>query len=146
MAAPKRVLGDTIDKFWETVPPLWSMIRSQIRATARADFGITVEQFHVLRYVRRGKESVSELAEAKNISRSAISQAVEVLVQKGLVSRSQSEKDRRFVELTLTREGEALLDGVFSKTREWMQERMSGLSADELERIGQSMMALRKML
>jgi DNA-binding MarR family transcriptional regulator len=105
-----------------------------------------VEQFHILRHVRRGTGSISELATAKNISRPAISQAVEVLVKKGLLTRVQSSQDRRFVELTLTESGNNLLDSVFQDTREWMKERMSTLSTDELETVSKAMTALKKML
>ena len=146
MSPPEHLRELAIDHFWETVPPLWSAIRSHIRHTATANFDITVEQFHVLRYVRRGTDSISELATAKNISRPAISQAVEVLVNKGLLTRVQSTQDRRFVELALTGAGNDLLDVVFKETRDWMRERMSVLSADELETVTKAMEALRKML
>ena len=135
-----------IDRFWETVPPLWNSIRSHIRATATANFDITVEQFHVLRYVRRGTDSVSELATAKNISRPAISQAVEILVKKGLLTRVPSKEDRRYVELVLTEAGNNLLDTVFKETRGWMKDRMQDLSPDELETIAKAMEIMKKML
>jgi DNA-binding MarR family transcriptional regulator len=135
-----------IDRFWETVPPLWNFVRSHIRATATGKFDITVEQFHVLRYVRRGTDSMSELATAKNISRPAISQAVDVLVKKGLLTRIQSTTDRRYVDLALTDQGNALLDTVFKETRGWMRDRMSNLSADELETIAKAMVSLKKMM
>src|SRR5512138_1156151 len=106
----ERLRDQAVDRFWETVPPVWNTVRSHIRATATANYDITVEQFHVLRYVRRGPGSMAELATAKNISRPAISQAVDVLVKKGLVTRAQSTTDRRYVELTLTDSGNALLD------------------------------------
>jgi DNA-binding MarR family transcriptional regulator len=135
-----------IDRFWETVPPLWNSVRSHIRATATANFDITVEQFHVLRYVRRGTDSVSELATAKNISRPAISQAVEVLVKKGLLRRVPSKEDRRCVELVLTEAGNDLLDTVFKETRSWMKERMQDLSLHELETIMKAMEIMKKMV
>lgn len=135
-----------IDRFWETVPPLWNFVRSHIRATAIGNFDITVEQFHVLRYVRRGTDSVSELATAKNISRPAVSQAVEVLVKKKFLTRVQCTTDRRCMELTLTDQGNALLDTVFKETRGWMKERMNKLSADELETIAKAMDAMKKMM
>jgi DNA-binding MarR family transcriptional regulator len=146
MPAPVRVRAQAIDRFWETVPPLWGMIRSRIRTSAAADFGITVEQFHVLRYVRRGMESMAELASAKNISRPAISQAVDVLVQKGLVTRTHSTTDRRYVELALTKAGDELLDALFGGTREWMSERMESMTTGEVETISNAMEALKKML
>lgn len=146
MTASQRLQDQTIDRFWETVPPLWNMIRSHIRATATNNFEITVEQFHILRHVRRGVGSVSELATAKNISRPAVSQAVEVLVKKGLLTRVQSVQDRRYVDLALTEEGNNLLDTVFKETRVWMKEQMNPLSAEELEVINKAMEALKKML
>ena len=146
MALSGRLRDQAIDRFWETVPPLWGSIRTHIRTEAMTNFDITVEQFHILRHVRRGTGSVSELATAKNISRSAISQAVEVLVKKGLLTRIHSSQDRRFVELALTDAGNKLLDALFQETRDWMKERMSGLSSDELETITRAMESLKKML
>jgi DNA-binding MarR family transcriptional regulator len=135
-----------IDRFWETVPPLWGTIRSHIRAAATGNFDISVEQFHILRHVRKGIGSISALADAKNISRPAVSQAVESLVKKGLLTRIQSEQDRRYVEVALTPAGNDLLDSVFKQTRSWMKERMKGLSSSELETIVKAMNVLKKMV
>jgi len=146
MTPSERLRDQAVDRFWETVPPLWNFVRSHIRATAIGNFDITVEQFHVLRYVRRGTDSMSELATVKNISRPAISQAVDVLVKKRFLTRVQSTQDRRCVELALTEEGNALLDTVFKETRGWMKERMNKLTTDELETIAKAMEALKKML
>ena len=146
MAISERLQNQAIDRFWETVPPLWGTIRTHIRVAATAKFDITVEQFHILRHVRRGAASISELATAKNISRPAISQAVEVLVKKGLLTRVQSTQDRRFVELALTEAGNELLDTVFKETRDWMKQQMNALSNDELETIAKAMEVLKKML
>lgn len=146
MPPSEQLMDQAIERFWETVPPLWSTIRSHIRTVATANFDITVEQFHVLRYVRRGTDSMSELATAKNISRPAISQAVDILVNKGLLTRIQSTHDRRFVDLALTPAGNGLLDAVFKNTRAWMKERMSTLSADELGTIAKAMDVMKKML
>ncbi len=146
MALSERLYNDAIDRFWETVPPLWDFVRSHIRDIATTKFDITVEQFHVLRHVRRGMGSVSELATAKNISRPAISQAVDILVNKGLLTRVQSAEDRRYVEVALTDAGNNLLDTVFKETRHWMKERMHSLTADELETIAQAMTIMKKIM
>ena len=141
-----QVLVQTLDKFWETVPPLWSHIRAHIRAVATENFDISVEQFHILRFIRRGNCSVSELADARNISRPAISQGVDALVNKELVTRTQSREDRRYVELELTPEGNALLDSVFQNTREWMKESLEGFGQEELELAMRGMEVLKKMI
>ena len=146
MTSSERLQNQAIDRFWETVPPLWNTVRSYIRARATANFDITVEQFHVLRHVRRGIGSVSELATAKNISRPAISQAVDVLVKKGFLTRVHSTQDRRYVELALTEAGNNLLDTVFQETRGWMKERMCMLSVDELEMMIKAMDVMKKLV
>lgn len=146
MTSFEQLRDQAVDRFWETLPPLWNFIRSHIRATATSNFDITVEQFHVLRYVRRGVTSMSDLAVAKNISRPAISQAVDVLVKKGLLTRVQSTQDRRVVDLALTDEGSALLDAVFKENREWMKERMSNLTATELKLILNATEVMKKIM
>lgn len=146
MPSLDHLQDQAIDRFWETVPPLWNFVRSHIRTTAAEKFDISVEQFHVLRHVRRGICSVSELATAKNISRPAISQAVDLLVHKGWLTRVQSTQDRRYVELALTEEGNALLDTVFKETRGWMKKRMSALSAEELTTLAKAMEVMKKMM
>lgn len=146
MSPSKELQEQAIDRFWETIPPLWGKIRAHIRSEATSQFDISVEQFHVLRHVRRGINSISDLATAKNISRPAISQAVDLLVNKGLLTRTQSTEDRRFVELTLTESGNNLLDTVFKETRAWMKGLMNDLSDEELDNIASAMTSFKKML
>ena len=141
-----KVLEQTLDKFWETVPPLWGYIRARIRSVATENFNISVEQFHILRFIRRGYSSVSELAEARNISRPAISRGVDALVNKGLITRTQSKEDRRYVELELTPEGSALLDSVFQDTRAWMKSIIETFSQEELEQAKRGMEILKMMI
>ncbi len=134
----------TIERFWETFPVVWNQVTGNVRWMAADQFGITVEQFHVLRHIRRGTGSVSELATVKQISRSAISQTVEVLVEKGLITRTQSAGDRRFVRLELTQRGDDLLNTLFEKNRGWMMEKLSALSPEEIETIFCALEALKR--
>ncbi len=140
------LLEQTLDKFWETIPPLWGYIRAHIRAVATENFEISVEQFHILRFIRRGYQTVSDLADARNISRPAVSSGVDALVQKGLVARTPDQEDRRRISLSLTEEGNALLDSVFQNTREWMKASMVELSAEDLEAAVRGMEVLQKMI
>ncbi len=140
----QELLNTTIDEFWETFPSLWHNIRARIRQVATEEFNITVEQFHILRRINKGRDSVSKLAEAKHISRPAISRSVDVMVNKGLVTRTQDPDDRRYVQLALTDEGQTLLEAIFSKNREWMTGKLASLSQVELETIPFALQALNK--
>ncbi len=131
----QEILRQTIDQFWETVPAVWNLIRGHLRSIAPEKFGISVGQFHVLRHIRKGLTSVRDIAEARQVSRPAVSQEVEVLVGKGLVTRRQEAGDRRFVHLALTSEGEDLLHRLFQQNRLWMMQKMASVPPADLERI-----------
>jgi DNA-binding MarR family transcriptional regulator len=145
-APTKSAAEAALDRFWETIPPLWGRVRGHIRAAAVEEFRIGVEQFQVLRLIRAGKGSVSGIAEARNISRPAVSQAVDALANRGFLTRTQDADDRRHMQLALTQSGNELLDALFEKTRAWMREKLSGLSEAELENIASAMESLKKML
>jgi DNA-binding MarR family transcriptional regulator len=129
------ILRQTIDQFWETVPGVWNLIRNHLRSIAAEQFGISVGQFHTLRHVRKGLTSVRDIAEARQVSRPAVSQEVDVLVEGGLVTRRQEAGDRRFVHLALTPAGEDLLNRLFQQNRLWMMQKMAELPAADLEQI-----------
>ncbi len=135
MEIDSEKLPQAIDKFWEVIPPLWRSVRAYIRAQATEKFDVTVAQFHILRYIRSGKDTVSKLAETGRISRPAISRGVETLVAKGMVIRATDPGDRRHNQLSLTAEGQALLNELFGHTRQWMAARLGVLTDDELESI-----------
>lgn len=133
--ATEEILNQTIDQFWESVPRVWNLIRSHLRAIAVEQFDISVEQFHVLRHIRKGFTSVRDIADARQISCSAVSQAAELLVGKGLITRREEANDRRFVHLALTPEGDDLLNQLFQQNRSWMMEKMAPTSAEDLASI-----------
>jgi DNA-binding MarR family transcriptional regulator len=141
-----ELLKHAVDVFWETYPPLWRMIQAHIREVAVEQFNISVEQFHILRHIRRGRNSVSDLAEVRDISRPAISQSVDLLVTRGLIFRTTDLQDRRHIKLDLTANGNALLDAIFGNTRQWMVEKFDQMNADEIQAFIFSMDSLKKIL
>jgi DNA-binding MarR family transcriptional regulator len=142
--AQERLIQQAIDSYWETIPSTWSQVRGSLHKIAAESFDISVEQFHILRHIRKGFRSVSDLAGVKHISRPAISQAVDVLAEKGYVTRTQSTQDRRCVELALTPAGNALLDTIFQRNSAWMAEKLALLAPDELARLIAGLAVLHK--
>ena len=140
----EELLYQAIERFWETIPPVWNTIKHNVRSTATDHFDISVEQFHILRHIRKGIVSVSDLATERQISRPAISQAVDVLVDKGLIARGENAEDRRFVQLELTPTGNDLLNTVFEKNRAWMKEQMASLTQEEMNTLLEGLVVLKK--
>ncbi len=137
-------ISTIIEKFWETIPPAWHATRATIRKAAAEKFHLTVEQFQVLRRLRRGVDSGSALAEANRTSRSSVSKAVDALVNKGLVSRSTDASDRRHVHLSLSGEGERVLSAIYAGTEAWLAARFARLTSEELVETLRSLDLLRK--
>ncbi len=136
-------LQQTIDRFWDTIPPVWGRVRNNARSNAIQGFNITLIQFHLMRHIRHGARTVCELADKQLISRPAASQAVDLLVAKGLVSRRPAPADRRRLHLELTPAGGHLLDETFRRSRQWMEEKMAALTPADLETLRQALAILK---
>lgn len=133
------------DKFWETVPPAWFQARAQIRGAAAEQFNLSVEQFQVLRRIRRGFDSVSTLAGEGRTSRPAVSKTVDGLVNRGLVSRLTDTQDRRHIRLSLTEEGARVMSAIFRQADDWLEARFARLTTAEREQLARALDLLQKM-
>lgn len=140
----KDSVEELIDAFWETVPPLWHIVHAHTNKVAAEHFGITADQFHILRRIHMGHCTVSELADAKRISKAATSRAVDLLVNKGLISRHTDADDRRRVQLELTDEGEELLGKLFQRSRTWMVEQLIQMDEERINAIIQGLTAMKQ--
>lgn len=74
-------------------------------------FGVTRREWVVLALLHAsGPVHSSALAEKANLDRSAMSKAIVSLVKKDLVARASRRGDRRYIELSMTEAGMALLE------------------------------------
>jgi DNA-binding MarR family transcriptional regulator len=135
-----------LDKFWEVIPPAWFQARAQIRGAAAEQFNLTVEQFQVLRRIRRGFDSVSAIADDARTSRPAVSKAVDGLVNRKLVSRLTDPSDRRHIRLSLTEEGARIMNGIFDEANDWLETKLAPLTPAERGQLIQSLDLLHKTL
>lgn len=103
-------------------------------------FGITPEQFNVLRILRGSHPKPMMLSDiaSRMIDRSSnATRLVEKLRAKGLVVRKQCEDNRRQVDISLTRSGLGMLKKTDASEEEWLST-LKGIShaeAVELNRI-----------
>jgi DNA-binding MarR family transcriptional regulator len=82
------------------------------RVLERASEDLSLAHYRVLSSVASGDERASRLAARLALGRPAVSSAVEALVRRGLLLRTESEQDQRAVTLSLTPQGQRLLDEV----------------------------------
>lgn len=121
-----------IEEFESVLISTIRTIMSEI--TQHQDLGITGSQFHLLNKIEKEKvTNVKHLASILNVKPSAITVMLERLVQHGLVSRVQDEKDRRSVAVTLTEEGVRVLQLAKENSREVLKKYAALLDEYELE-------------
>jgi len=111
-----------------------------INASFLKRFGITPEQFNVLRILRGSfprPMMLVEITERMIDKSSNCTRLVEKLKQKGLVNRITCENNRRQVDITITDKGQMLLKKIDASQSVWLEamEKISKAEAKELNRI-----------
>ena len=108
-------------------------------------FGITMQQYNVLRILRGAGEpiSTSVIRDRMLDKMSDTSRMVDRLHQKGLVNRRACPSDKRLVDVSLSDKGEALLKRL-DQINEDLDQIPEKLSADEAETLSQLLDKMRK--
>jgi len=111
-----------------------------INAAGLKKYGITPEQFNVLRILRGSHPKAMMLADitARMIDKNSnCTRLVEKLRLKGLVDRQLCENNRRQVDVSITDKGIALLKKIDAGSTAWLEtfENLSKTEARELNRI-----------
>ena len=84
-----------------------------------------------------GHDTARDIVELRMMSKGNVSQAVESLIQKGLLKRSADKADRRIVHLTLTPEAEPVTSTIKEQVSSFQEELFTGFSSEERERYHQ---------
>jgi DNA-binding MarR family transcriptional regulator len=91
----------------------------------RPDHGLTLTQLEVLREVSRtGVSAPAELATRMHVRVQSLTDSINDLVARGLVSRRPDTTDRRRQLVEVTRAGIELLDGDRAERDAWLEEAM----------------------
>ncbi len=97
---------------------------------------LSFSQVNVLmRLYHRGTCGVSELGEEMGITNAAASQAIDKLVNLGLIARSEDPADRRAKQLVLTDKGRQLVARAIDSRSRWVESLTASLSPAEQEQV-----------
>ena len=110
---------------------LYSVLSSRIEARF-ADQGLTLMQWIVLLYLRDGlARTASDIAREFRHDSGALTRVIDQLEQRGLLTRERSARDRRVVELNLTRTGRKTIEKLLPKVVGELNDALAPLSRDE---------------
>lgn len=102
-----KIIEELIDRYVSVSFKVTKKAESLIKFQLGDD--LTTDQLYILRYIHQtGECTSSELADAFDVNKSAITAIINRLVNRGLILRTRDENDRRVVYLTLTPEGTEL--------------------------------------
>jgi DNA-binding MarR family transcriptional regulator len=128
----------------ETIPAVMSTIRTEMRSRRRSD--LSVMQFRTLAYLSLYPgSSLSSLAEYLGLTLPTVSQMINGLVEKGVVTRQNSSTDRRRVMLSLTSGGHSLLEKSVRGTQARLVEILSPLQTQDIEAVHQALQLLNQL-
>jgi DNA-binding MarR family transcriptional regulator len=119
-----------------------SQLQREVHLAQRSTFarhGLDAPSFDVLAALRRAGEpyqlTPTALMRTALVTSGAITQRLDRLEEKGLITRGRSDTDGRAVVVTLTDEGRAALDAALPDHLETERGLLAGLSADELDQL-----------
>jgi len=105
--------------------------------------GLSMPQFSILMQLHhKGSCGVSEISERFDITNAAASQLVDKLVQSGLLERAEHPADRRAKVLSLTAQGQSLVEQGFQERHRWLEELVGSLSTEEKVKVGEALTIL----
>jgi DNA-binding MarR family transcriptional regulator len=94
--------------------------------------GLSFSQINVLmRLYHGGKCGISEIGERLGITNAAASQAIDRLVNLGVIERTEDPNDRRAKQLALTQAGRTLIEKGFEARRNWISGLTDALNPEQ---------------
>lgn len=127
---------DLLHSFWTMQRQLMCFIQEK-----SAEESLSVPQFTVLNIMLRDNSVNQKLVQEKtNIPKSTLSQAIDGLVQRDLLTREQMENDRRGMLLSITEDGKELLSRIHTDQygiHDQFYEAVKHLSVKQMTRMSQ---------
>ncbi|MEH7494336.1 MarR family winged helix-turn-helix transcriptional regulator [Neobacillus niacini] len=100
----KKIIQELIDRYVSVSFEVNKKAGSLIKCQMGED--LTIDQHYIIGYIQNSKECTSsELAEAFEVNKSAITAIINRLADRGLIERTRDENDRRVVYLSLSEKG-----------------------------------------
>jgi DNA-binding MarR family transcriptional regulator len=93
---------------------------------------LTINQIHYIDAVNDlGKPAITQIADRLKISKASVTAGINKLVNLGFVRKNQSNEDKRVFHVSLTEEGEHLINLKYQVIKEYEEFISSALSAEE---------------
>jgi DNA-binding MarR family transcriptional regulator len=120
-------------RFLEVIPQAMRFVRANIRECAQPE--VTVPQFRILIHLSKLVSTNHGLSESIGVQPSTMTRMVDPLVKRRLVARKPHLEDRRQVDLTLTTQGNKLIDEIQESMRVRLTEKLNKLDSEKRKQL-----------
>lgn len=128
----KTTIQELIDRYVSVSFKVHKKAEALIKGQIGDD--LTNDQHYILRYISQSKECTSsELADAFEVNKSAITAIINRMTERGLIERTRDQSDRRVVYLTLTEEGHTLYQSCQEKIEQLVQSIITKFEEQEIK-------------
>lgn len=128
----RQVLPETGQLLFELAPRL-TRLENALLGSLREP--LTFRQYRLLQRVAAGTSTLRELRAPTTLTLAAVSESVDNLVQRGLLSRVADRSDRRAVTISITERGRQAVAEAAAVLEQLSVELVDGLEADDAERM-----------
>lgn len=98
--------------------------------------GVTITQCHAIVEIGRAKEiSLNELSELLMVDKSTMSRTINNLVESSLVTRELHSKDRRYVTIKLTEDGEKVFKNIEGNMEKYYDNIFSSIPQEKRDQV-----------
>ena len=100
-------------------------------------YGLSMREINVVLFLANnpGYDTARDITEYRGISKSQVSQAVEVLAERSYLTRRADPDDRRLLHLSLTEEGRALAAQCQALQAQCAQDLLAGMPEDQVRQL-----------
>jgi MarR family 2-MHQ and catechol resistance regulon transcriptional repressor len=123
----------------QTSKAIYDRIKEQM---AKSELSIT--EFSVLEVLyQKRKQTIQQIGNCILISSGSMTYVIDKLEQRGLLSRNACPDDRRVIHVTLTNDGNRLMNEIMPKYHEFVHHMFDSLNSDEAETLVQLLKKVR---
>lgn len=141
-------MRDQVEELTQELLSILPLLTRIVAAEVRREAGdaTTMPQFRVLAHLQSGPLTLSVLAKQRRVSLQAMSELVQVLVERGWIRRTPDQHDRRQQLLHLTDHGRQHYERAHAQTLKRLVPLMSALDKAERSAVQRALPALRRVL
>ena len=107
----------------------------QIQKEVCAKYRLTQMEVNIISFLHNnpGRDTAADIVELRMLPKGHVSQGVEALIQKGLLSRCIDERDRRRIHLSLTPQAVPIVEEIDRGSQQFYGQLFFGFSEEERE-------------